>query len=118
MIRDRFIECTFLIPIHQDENLSDGKPHDAEAWDWLKEQMWDYFDTPGTLAPGLYEGGYRDPDTGERILDQSRKYFVAVAKRDVKLVRRMVAAACEVFQQKCIYLNIAGKVEFVQHPNF
>lgn len=114
MDSDHYTECTFLIPIHRDENFSDGQLHDAAEWDWLKEQMWKLFNTPGTLAPGLYEGGYIDPDMGERVLDQSRKFFVAVPERDVRKVQRMLMQACKVFGQKCIYLSVAGKVELVE----
>ena len=76
--------------------------------------MWKLFNTPGTLAPGLYQGGYTDPDTGERVFDQSRKFYVAVPGRDLNKVRKMLTQACNVFGQKCIYLSIAGKVEFIE----
>lgn len=111
------LECSFFIPINRDSVLSDGKPHTTDAWEWLLDQFWDLFDSPGTRAPGFYHGGYTDPDTGERVMDESRRYILAVTRRDVRRLRRVLQEACVVFQQKCIYLSVAGKVEFVEAPN-
>ncbi len=79
----------------------------------VEGSFWETFNTPGTLAPGLYEGGYSDPDTGERVTDASRKYILAVKKSDVKKLRAVLREACRVFEQKCIYFNVGGTVEFV-----
>lgn len=112
----RLVECSFLIPVSRDSGLSDGKPHDADAWEWLMGEFWELFETPGTRAPGLYHGGYKDPDTGERVMDESRKYILAVGRRELRKLRNVLRQACIVFAQKCIYLSVAGKVEFVRHP--
>jgi hypothetical protein len=59
------------------------------------------------------EGWYLDPDTGRRVEDSSRKFYVAVPRTQLFLLRSVLRDACGVFRQKCIYLSIAGHVEFV-----
>jgi hypothetical protein len=70
----------------------------------------------GTAAPDLYRGFYRDPDTGLRVDDEARRFIVAVSETSLDEVRRLLAEACDWFQQKCIYLSVAGQVEFVRKP--
>ncbi len=112
MARKRLLECSFLIPIRRDRNLSDGKLHRQKVWVWLDEEL--YALGGATQASQLYRGWYPDPDTGERIQDESRKYFVAVTRVEVDQLRGILRRACQVFQQKCIYLSVAGRVEFVE----
>ena len=112
MRKDAHVECWFLIPIRRDEDLSDGDLHSVESWEWLDRELFVRFEG-GTRAPGLYEGFYRDPDTGERVNDSSSKFIVALTRRRVRELRQLLRDACREFQQKCIYLSIAGQVEFV-----
>jgi hypothetical protein len=70
----------------------------------------------GTRALGLYEGFYTDPHSGNRVNDQSRQFIVAVPKRQLNELRIFLAEVCVVFHQKCIYLSIAGDVEFIEPP--
>jgi hypothetical protein len=109
---DQWLECAFLIPIRQDANLSEGELHSTEAWEWLDNELFEAFDGV-TLAPGLYAGAYRDPDTGERVNDESRRFVVAMPAASTNELREMLKQACVVFQQKCIYLSVAGSVELV-----
>ena len=106
-------ECSFLIPIRRDANLSDGKSHSRKLWIWLDRELEERFEGR-TVAPGRYEGFYRDPDTQERVSDESVKYIVAVRESNVEELRTLLSAACVLFQQKCIYLSVAGKVEFIE----
>ena len=39
--------------------------------------------------------------------------MIAVTRRQIPELRRLLREACQVFQQKCIYLSVAGTVEFV-----
>ena len=105
-------ECAFLIPIQRDAVLSDGELHSTEAWEWLRDELFVRFDGV-SQAPGLYSGAYRDPDTGQRVNDESRRFIVALPEERVEELKVMLRIACEVFQQKCIYLSIAGSVELV-----
>lgn len=113
---DNLVECSFLIPLHRDANLSDGGKHRSAAWRWLDDQLFEAFGG-GTTAPGKYQGSYTDPDTGERVRDQSNKFLVAIDLAEADRLRAILAAACEEFRQKCIYLCIAGIVEFVRPTN-
>ena len=113
MVREPVIECSFLIPIRRDPNLSDCHPNSPATWSWLKTALYERFGG-GTRAPGLYEGFYRDPDTGARVDDESREYTVALPRNRLKALRSLLIEACEVFAQKCIYLSVAGRVEFIK----
>jgi hypothetical protein len=113
MTESVFVECAFLIPIVRDANLVDGEPHSTESWEWLTDELWDRFGG-ATFAPGFYEGFDRDPDTGGRVSDKSRKYIVAIGEDQVRQLKQLLSEVCGVFCQKCIYLNIAGRVEFIE----
>jgi hypothetical protein len=106
------LECSFLIPIRRDKQLSDGKSHKPRAWKWLEVRLEEF--GGATRATALYSGWYRDPETGARVSDLSRQYVVAVPRPRLDKLRTLLREACEVFRQKCIYLSIAGKVEFVE----
>ena len=92
--------------------LSDGRPHRRKTWAWLDEELSAF--GGASRAPEAYEGWYRDRDTGERVSDRSRKYFVAVSRAQLDELRGVLRQACVEFQQKCIYLSVAGRVEFVE----
>jgi hypothetical protein len=115
MVQGPLLECSFLIPLRRDALLSDGLQHDPETWDWLTTELERRFHG-GTSAPGTYQGFYEDPDTHQKVADESYKYFVAVSESRLSELRVLLSAACLLFQQKCIYLSIAGHVEFVEPP--
>jgi hypothetical protein len=115
MVQDPLLECTFFIPVRRDENLSDGLTHDPETWDWLTTQLFIRFHG-GTTAPGIYRGFYQDPDTHEQVADESYNYIVAIEESRVDELKQLLSAACALFQQKCIYLSVAGRVEFIGPP--
>jgi hypothetical protein len=112
---ESLLECSFLIPIRRDRHLSDGKPHRRKAWRWLQTASLEF--DGGTRSLELQEGWYRDPDTGERVTDLSQKYAIALVRADLDRLRAMLSQACVVFEQKSIYLSIAGHVEFVKGPS-
>ena len=113
MIAPRQIECSFLIPVRRDADLSDGSPHQTDLWEWLDDELYNRFGG-ATEAPGLYGGFYRDPDTGKRVADQSHKFIVAVSVHQLHELRAFLVEVCGLFQQKCIYLSVAGEVEFIK----
>ena len=115
MATKRLWECSFLIPVLRDKDLSDGKPHRRPAWKWLDNQLMKF--EGGTRSLELYEGWYPDPDSGRRVTDRSRRFWVALPAQGVKRLRVVLAEACRVFHQKCIYLSIAGRVEFVRRAD-
>jgi hypothetical protein len=106
------VECSFLIPIRRDANLSDGDLHSVGDWNWLEDQLFEQFEGQ-TLAPGFYAGVYKDPDTGQPVPDRSRRYIVAVPEDRLDKLRELLREACDRFVQKCIYLSVAGRVEFI-----
>jgi hypothetical protein len=106
------VECSFFIPVRRDANLSDGDLQPIDTWNWLRDQLNDLF-SGQTEAPGLYAGVYKDPDTGQTVSDLSRRFLVAVPEDRVDHLRDLLCVACRKFQQKCIYLSVAGRVEFI-----
>ena len=112
MAKRRLVECGFYIPIHRDKHLSDGQPHETEAWEWLDDSLYEF--GGATRSAALYFGFYRDRDTDTRVDDQSCRYEVALPPRQVSRLRSVLREACTVFQQKCIYLSVSGYVEFVE----
>jgi hypothetical protein len=106
------LECSFLIPVRRDAGLSDGEKHSRRAWQWLEAALLGAFGGR-TIAPGMYHGTYTDPNSHDRVADESIKYIVAVSETDLPLLRTILSVACSVFQQKCIYLSVSGRVEFI-----
>jgi len=108
----QLLECAFFVPLRRDALLSDGALHSTQLWEWLDAELFNRF-RGGTLHPGTYRGFYADPDSGERVDDESQKFTVALPEAEVDGLRELLAAACVLFQQKCIYLSVSGHVEFV-----
>jgi hypothetical protein len=70
-----------------------------------------------TRSAALHVGWYVDPDNKQRVHDRSRRYEVALPPGHVRKPRALLREACWVFWQKCIYLSVAGHVEFVEGPD-
>lgn len=112
---ERILECAFFIPMRRDKELADGKAHSKRAWRWLGRHLFDRFGGR-TLAPGLFEGLWRSPATGQPVQDLSRRFLVAVPEGGVDQLRQLLSEACGVFAQRAIYLSVAGVVEFIEAP--
>jgi hypothetical protein len=110
--KKRLLECSFLIPIRRDRLLSDGKKHSKSAWAWLDDELFAF--GGATRATEHYVGFYLDRQTGEQVWDESIKYFAALPRRQVDQLRGLLRQTCGRFGQKCIYLSVAGSVEFVE----
>jgi hypothetical protein len=106
------VECRFFIPIHRDKSISDGDSHPVTAWQWLHGELFEWFNGRTNSSAAIFEGDWKD-EKGERVYDTSREYIVALPQDKVDELRKMLAKACSVFFQKCIYLSVKGDVEFV-----
>jgi hypothetical protein len=113
---DAILECSFYVPLHRDSVLSDGKVHETDVWEWLELELYERFQG-GTFAPGYFRGFYQDPDTGAKVNDESRKIIVALVESKIEDLRALLAEACILFEQICIYLSVGGRVEFVRTEN-
>src|SRR5690349_11133269 len=112
MGKARLWECEFLIPIRRDVEISDGELHTPDAWDWLEDELMTAFDGWHVLSePG--RGAWRS-GAGKVNLDLSYRYTAAITKRQLGDLRAILRAACVRFAQQCIYLSVAGAVEFVE----
>jgi len=115
MADEPMAECSFLIPVSRDAELSDGQPHARRLWEWLHIELETRFGG-WTLAPGVFTAAYIDPDTKATVRDKSRRYTIAIPENEIEDVRRLLSGVCVLFQQKCIYLSVAGRVEFIEAP--
>ena len=70
MTNDYLVECGFLVPIRRDSRLSDGKPHEATAWDWLYDELFDAFGVV-RFSNVLEIADWRDPH-GAAVHGRSR----------------------------------------------
>jgi hypothetical protein len=80
MASKRIVECSFLIPLHRDAEISDGEQHSPQVWRWLNDALYLTFDGR-TIAPGVYKGVWKSPATGNPIHDETRKYIIALPAR-------------------------------------
>lgn len=113
MDRRAIVEAAFLIPIREDKSFGSGRLHRQYKWKQLQRDLYELFDG-WSLDPGLIEGVYQDPDTGEPVRDLSRRYIVALPRKDLPLLRQYLKEIGAFFKQKAIYLSVAGKVEFIE----
>lgn len=111
--KTKFIQASFLIPLHEDKHVGDGRLHPATRWIQFQKDLYIQFGA-WTLAPGEYKGSYRDPDTGCEVIDISRKYILAVSKREIKRLKTFLRKTGTQFRQKYIYFEAAGKVELLE----
>jgi hypothetical protein len=114
---ERVVECSFLVPIVGD---SDRKVHSPVVWRLLQDAIHVLF--KGLSGPErfllvrdveLVPGSYTEEATGNRIHDESRRYTVAIPEGQLEILRGLLRKAARTFDQKCIYLSVAGAVEFV-----
>ena len=87
-MQQKWIACGFFIPMCRDKNLSDGKAHLPEAWDWFQGRRLEIGEAGGVM--GLHQ-------------------CFSVGK-----LRAVLRAACRVFAQERIFLSVAGLVEYVE----
>ena len=113
MAKVKLVECQFLIPLRRDTEISDGKLVDTRDWRWLQEQLFELFGGWGVMSDS-FEGAWRSNVSGKESRDVSKRYFEAISKNQVQELREILKLACEHFGQQCIYLSVAGAVEFVE----
>lgn len=108
----RYIEVSFLVPLRADANLGDGALHNPARWKVLHEQLYTRFG--GWTCTGEVEGCYQDPDTGEEIFDESRRYVVALEETKIDEMKQVLRRAARTFAQKTMYMAWLGQVEFIE----
>jgi hypothetical protein len=118
-MNEKLKECSFLIPIVRD---SDRRAHQPVIWKIFQDDLRKMF--KGVTGPEtMYRdveavaGEYEDPDTKTPVSDRSRRYTVAISPGDFDTLRGLLKQAAVMFDQKIIYLSIAGEVEFIDRPD-
>lgn len=106
-------ECSFLIPLRRDAEISDGDLHALVAWQWLEQELFKCFGGL-TIAPGEYEGVWKSAVSQAKVGDRCRMYVVAMPESRLPELRSLLRKACVVFGQQCLYLSVAGDVEFIE----
>ncbi len=102
------IQVEFYIPMRQS---SSGKLHAATTILELERFLEEF---GGFTLHGTVQGSWRDPDIGESVREESFHYSVAVSKEGLTKLRAFMRERGKIiFDQKAIYFNVGGKVEFL-----
>lgn len=109
----KFIQTSFFIPLYEDNDIGNGRLHPSTRWTQYQKNLYVNFGA-WTLAPGYYKGSYKDPDTGLEVVDLSRKYILAVPKKELRRLKDFLKEEGVIFRQKYIYFEAAGKVELLK----
>jgi len=115
-MNERLVECSFLLPIVRD---SDRAPHPPIVWRLLQDAIRAAFPQGHSGPELLYKdvvtvpGEYVEDATKKVVRDESRRYTVAIPRSKVEGLRRLLRRTTNTFDQKAIYLSVAGEVEFV-----
>lgn len=56
---------------------------------------------------------FTEADIGRRVYDACRRYTLAIPEAQVERLRSVLRKAANTFDQKRLYLSVAGIVEFV-----
>jgi hypothetical protein len=86
------IECSFLIPLRRDSEISDGASHPRRAWQWLEAELFDLA-TGFTIAPGEFRGKWKSTLSQSIVSDKSKKYEVAIPSKMVLRLRAVLRQA-------------------------
>ena len=108
-------ECRFLVPIHADADIGSGDLHPHYKWLRLQIELIKKFGA-WTRSPGLYEGAYTDPDTGQPVADKSREYRIALREEVIPELREYLKTVAIEFKQKVIYFYSGKEVEYIYNP--
>jgi hypothetical protein len=116
------LECSFLIPIIRD---SDKSPHQPLAWralqDMVRREFIEGHSGPESVSMVMFykdvkltPGEYLDTEQDKPVPDVSRRYTIAIAEARLDDLRAILRKAANTFDQKCIYLSVAGHAELVE----
>lgn len=115
------LECSFPIPIVRD---GDRQAHQPHAWDDLTIELRNLAKSyprghqgPKTVfhwEEDVTPGEYEESSTSGVTRDESRKYWIALPADKVEDLRAMLRRAANTFDQRAMYLSVAGKVEFIE----
>jgi hypothetical protein len=110
--------CVFLIPLVRD---SDRKPHSAIVWRLLQDALIGRFGAvtgPETVLyyrnPKPVPGAWSPSEGEEPVEDLSRRYVVAIPASRVDELRALLRRAGNSFDQRVMYLEVAGYAELLE----
>lgn len=110
--------CVFLVPVVRD---SDRKPHPPISWRLLQDALVRTFGAvtgPETVLyyrnPTAVPGAWSPGEGQEPVADLSRKYTIAVPADRVDELRALLRRAGNSFDQRVMYLEVAGYAEFLE----
>lgn len=99
---------------------SDRQPHQPLAWRLLQDEIGRRF-PEGHSGPEIFyravdlvPGEYSDAPGDPPIRDRNRHYILAIPTTRIDEVRELLQKAAVTFDQKAMYLSVAGSVEFIE----
>jgi hypothetical protein len=101
--------CRLILPIVRN---SDGAPHSAELWDFVKHYFCDVF---GGFTNRSVVGGWRGPD-GKIICDSSIEFEAAGDAAAVKNLTDRAADIAVAFDQICVYVAVGATAKLYYRP--
>ena len=111
---------SFLVP---EVRNSDRQPHQPITWRLLQDEIRRRF-PEGLSGPenfyrgvDLVPGEYPDAPGDPPISDRSRRYILAIPTTRIDEVRELLQKTAVTFDQKAMYLSVAGSVEFIEPGN-
>src|SRR5437879_1660291 len=105
--------------LHSDSAKFRQETHQPVEWNLLVNEIRRLFPAghsgPETFYRGdaLVPGEYEESPATPPVQDISRRYLLAIPEAKVSDLRLMLRMAAHTFDQKAIYLSVAGTVEFV-----
>jgi hypothetical protein len=115
-MNEKLVECSFLVPLVRD---TDRVAHPPIAWTLFQDAMREVFPKGHTGPELVYmevetvPGEYVDEEAKKVVSDVNRRYIVAIPRSKLEDLRQLLRKAARTFDQKAIYLSVAGEVEFV-----
>ena len=103
----KLVACEILIPVVSDRTRQPFPDDVVQAWELQLAEKFGGYTRRGTVS-----GVWRD-EQGQLVGDESACYLVAVGPAQLDDLRAFARAACETFDQRCIYFQIVGQAELL-----
>lgn len=107
--------CQVVIPLVSGRTRAPWHPNKVPDWEAATAYLF------GGISPIALAvvGRWRDPSKPPRkgiVPDPQNRYEVAVGRSRIAELKEYMRFTCVHFEQECLYLALAGAVEFIDNP--